>query len=77
MERLVNEVFIPDMKEVIVGVHCTFNELIPSYSDEYFNELNKLSFEVAPDTSTVESFDHLIGERYLDDESRLEFVTRP
>ena len=50
------EVFIPDMKEVIVGVHCIFNELIPSYSDEYFNELNKLSFEVAPDTSTVVIF---------------------
>ena len=49
---------MPELKEVIVGVHCTFNELIPSYSDE----------------STAESFD-LIGERYLDDKTRLEYAT--
>ena len=58
-----------------MGVHCTFNERILSYSDEYFNELQKLSFEIAVDESTTESFSHLIGERYLDDETRLEYVT--
>ena len=69
------ELYIPDLQETIVVVYCTFNELIPSYSDEYFNELNKLSFEVAKDESTVESFKHLVGERYLDDDTRMEFVT--
>ena len=54
------EIYVPELKEVMVGVHCTFNELIPSYSDEYFNELQKLSFEIAVDESTTESFSHLI-----------------
>ena len=40
--------YIPDFKEVLVGVNVTFNEVVPSYAEEYFNELNKLSFEVAP-----------------------------
>ena len=68
-------VFVPDLKEVIVGVHCTFNEIIPSYSDEYFNEIKKLTFELAPDESTVESFTHLVGQSYLDDETRMEYIT--
>ena len=49
------ELYIPDLQETIVGVHCTFNEIIPSYSDEYFNELNKRCCEVAKDESTIES----------------------
>ena len=56
---------MPDLKEVIVGVHCTFNEIIPSYSDEYLNELKKLSFEFAKNESTVESFKHLVGRKTL------------
>ena len=31
--------------------------------------------EVAPDESTVEDFQHLVGEAYTDDDTRLEFVT--
>ena len=67
--------YIPDLQEVIVGVNITFNEVIPSYEEEYFNELNKLSFEVAPDESTVDTFQHLVGESYSDDDTLLEFVT--
>jgi hypothetical protein len=52
-----------------------FNEVIPSYEEEYYNELNKLSFEVASDESTVDSFQHLVGESYSDDDTLLEFVT--
>ena len=58
-----------------MGVNVTFNEVVPSYEEEYFNELKKLSFEVAPDESTVDSFDHLVGAHYFDDDTDLEFVT--
>ena len=67
--------YIPDRQEDIVGVNVTFNEVIPSYAEEYYNEINKLSFEVATDESTVESFQHLVGEHYYDDDTQLEFVT--
>ena len=67
--------YVPDLKETVVGVHCTFNEVVPSYREEYYNELSKLKFEVAPDESTVESFQHLVGEKYLDDDTLLEFIT--
>ncbi len=67
--------YIPDFKEVLVGVNVTFNEVVPPYDEEYFNELKKLSFEVAPDESTVDSFDHLVGAHYFDDETDLEFIT--
>ena len=49
--------------------------MIPSYREEYFQELTKLRFEMAKDESTVESFEHFVGIRYHDDESLLEFVT--
>ena len=52
--------FIPELRETVVGVHVTFNEVIPTYTEEYFNELNKLKFEVAHDESTVASFQHLV-----------------
>ena len=57
------------------GVHCTFNEVVSSYREEYYNELSKLKFEVAPDESTVDSFQHLVGEKYFDDDTLLEFIT--
>ena len=69
------QLWVPDHQEILVGVHVTFNEVIPSYREEYFNELNKLSFEVAPDECTVDSFQHLVGENYFDDDTQLEFVT--
>ena len=56
-------------------MNITFNEVIPSYAEEYYNEIDKLSFEVAPDESTVEDFQHLVGEIYSDDDTLLEFVT--
>ncbi len=34
-----------------------------------------MKFEVAPDESTVESFQHLVGETYLDDDTLLEYIT--
>ena len=68
-------VFVPDLTDIVVGVNVTFNEVIPSYREEYYNELDKMKFEVAPDESKVESFLHLVGEKYFDDDTLLEFVT--
>ena len=67
--------FIPDLRDTVVGVNVTFNEVVPSYKEEYYNELDKLKFEVASDESTVESFHHLVGPKYLDDDTLLEFIT--
>ena len=50
------KLFIPDLKEIVVGVHVIFNENIPSYTDEYFNDIRKLSFETVEDASTVKAF---------------------
>ena len=69
------KIYVPDLKEIIVGVNCIFNEVIPSYREEYFQELSKLRFEMSKDESTVESFEHFVGIRYHDDEVLLEFVT--
>ncbi len=45
--KVICRLYIPDFKEVLVGVNVTFNEVVSSYAEEYFNELKKLSFEVA------------------------------
>ena len=36
------KIFVPEFKEVMVGVNCTFNEIIPTYEEDYFNEIKKL-----------------------------------
>ena len=69
------KLYIPELKDTVVGVNVTFNEVIPAYREEYFQELSKMRFETAKDESTVESFEHLVGVRYIDDESLLEFET--
>ena len=56
-----------------MGVNRTFNDVIPAYREEYFQELTKMKFETATDESTVDSFEHFVGVRYTDDESLLEF----
>ena len=67
--------YIPELKEMIVGVNCIFNEVIPAYREEYFQELSKMRFEMAKDESTVETFEHFVGVRYTDDETLLEYET--
>ncbi len=74
-EAMGYRLYIPDLRESVVGVNVTFNEVVSSYAEEYYNELNKLKFDVAPDESTVELFQHLVGEKYLNDDTFLEFVT--
>ena len=47
------KIYIPEMKEVVIGVNCLFNEVIPTYTEEYFAELNKMKIETVEDSSTV------------------------
>ena len=39
------KIFMPELKEIVIGVNCIFNEVIPTYSEEYFQELDKMKFE--------------------------------
>ena len=66
------KIFIPEHKEIVIGVHVLFNEIIPSYSESYYQEIKKLKIEVVEEESTVESFAYLQGMRYIDDENYLE-----
>ena len=38
-------IYVPELKEIVSGVNCLFNEVIPTYREEYFYELNKMNFE--------------------------------
>ena len=66
---------MPELQDIVVGVNCIFNEVIPEYTEEYFHELNKMQLEMVKEPSMVENFVHLVGVKYLDDESNLEFIT--
>ena len=67
------KIFVPEFKEVMVGVNCTFNEIIPTYEEDYFNEIKKLKFQTAEETNTVEAFKHLVGMKYQDEDNLLEY----
>ena len=47
------KIYIPELKEIVIGVNCLFNEVIPTYTEEYFTELNKIKIETVEDLSTV------------------------
>ena len=49
--------------------------MIPTYTEEYFAELNKIKIETVEDASSVSNLEYLIGVRFVDDESLLEFET--
>ena len=46
------KIYVPELKEIVSGVNFLFNEVIPTYREEYFNELNKMNFELAADEHT-------------------------
>ena len=69
------KIYVPEISDIVVGVNCLFNEVIPTYAEEYFHELNKMQFEMVKIPGVVNDFDHLVGVRYTDDELNLEFET--
>jgi hypothetical protein len=69
------KIYVPELQDTVVGVNCLFNEVIPTYAEEYFHELNKMQFDLVKIPSAVEDFDHLVGVKYIDNELELEFVT--
>ena len=58
--------YCPDRKEVLVGVNCLFNEIIPTYTEEYYNESQKLKFELVQDTRDEKSYQIVRVEQTLD-----------
>ena len=39
------KVFVPELNDIITTVHVTFNEVIPDYTAEYYQELSKLNIQ--------------------------------
>ena len=54
------KIYILELKEIVIGVNCLFNEVIPTYTEEYFAELNKIKIETVEDSSTVLNFEYLV-----------------
>ena len=48
------KIYVPELQDTVVGVNCLFNEVIPTYAEEYFHELNKMQFDLVKTSSAVE-----------------------
>jgi hypothetical protein len=68
------KIWVPSLKEIVISVHCNFNEVIPEYREEYFRELNKFDFSYQNGEMNPNEFNHLVGTKYIDDEDWLEYV---
>jgi hypothetical protein len=68
------KVFVPELNDIITTVHVTFNEVIPDYTAEYYQELSRLNIREEAKPSAVEDFVHLIGETYYDDETLIKYI---
>ena len=55
------KVFIPELKDDITGVNYMFYEIIPEYTEEYYNLINSLKIEIAKVGKNIESYTHLAG----------------
>ena len=45
--------FIPEHKEIIIGVHVLFNEIIASYSENYYQKIKELKVKAVEEESIV------------------------
>ena len=68
------EIFVPELNDTVVGVNCMFNEIIPDYSEEYYQTINALKIEMVSDEKNIELYMHLVGERYIDNENQMMYV---
>ena len=68
------KIWVPSLKEVVISVHCNFNEVIPEYREEYFRELNQYDFSYQNGEMDPNEFNHLVGTKYIDDEDWLEYL---
>ena len=68
------KVFVPELNDIITTVHVTFNEVIPDYTTEYYQELSRLNIREEEKPSAVEDFNHLVGEIYYDDETLIKYI---
>jgi hypothetical protein len=68
------KVFVPELNDIITTVHVTFNEVIPDYTAEYYQELSRLNILEETKPAAVEDFVHLIGETYFDDETLIKYI---
>ena len=68
------KIWVPSLKEIVISIHCNFNEVIPDYTEEYFSELTKYNFEVEKQAMDPREFDHLVGAKYIDDDDWMEYV---
>ena len=68
------EIFVPELNDTVVGVNCMFNEIIPDYSDEYYQTINALKIEMVSDEKNIDLYMHLAGERYIDNENQMMYV---
>ena len=67
------KVFVPELNDVITTVHVIFNEIIPDYTAEYYQELSRLTVKEEERPAVIEDFHHLIGEEYFDDENLVRY----
>jgi hypothetical protein len=68
------KIWVPSLKEVVISIHCNFNEVIPDYRDEYFEELTKYDFSYESREMNPSDFQHLVGAKYVDNDDWLEYV---
>ncbi len=67
-------IYIPDTGTCITSVHVRFNEDIPDYRIEYFQELkNEMILEQTKDRN-AEDYLYLVGTKHIDDEDLIKYV---
>ena len=69
------KVYIPDTQSIMYSVHCAFNEVIPTYREEYFEELQKLHVDQSHLNAYQNDFDYLVNSRHIDDEDGLTYMS--
>ena len=68
------QIFVPELNDMIAGVNCLFDEIIPEYTEEYFNTVKEFEIEFVSDEQNINNLKHLVETNYLDDETRHEYT---
>jgi hypothetical protein len=56
------EVYIPELDKIVTSVHVLFNEVIPTHTEEYYRELDKLKVSTTEEPPRdPETYRYLVG----------------
>ena len=62
-----HRIWVPDLEDEYITVHCTIDENIPLRQEEYYEEIDNLQVKTDQKEAQVSDFKYLVGLKHIDE----------